>query len=139
MVELAPIVASSTSVAAAISDPTAAGPVVVGQSFTTFSSPTLSWRAVAWRPTISTTSIDLLTSASAGDSTVNRAQDVSPSGTFIVGYSNVSPPHGVRWSFNPTTGVVTAAQTLGAISGDGVSEEPLAPGRVFILTPVPGT
>jgi hypothetical protein len=34
----------------------------------------------------------------------------------------VSPPHGVRWSFNPTTGVVTATQTLGALSGDGASE-----------------
>jgi hypothetical protein len=122
MVELAPIVPGSTSVAAAISDPTTAGPVVVGQSFTQFSAPTLSWRAVAWRPGVSTTPIDLLTSGQAGASTVNRAQDVSPSGTFIVGYSNVSPPHGVRWSFNPTTGAVTAAQTLGALSGDGASE-----------------
>lgn len=120
MVELGHIAPGSSSVAVAISDPTAAGPVVVGQSFTKFSAPTLSWRAVAWRPDVSTTPIDLLTSA--GASTVNRAQDVSPSGAFIVGYSNVSPPHGVRWSFNPTTGAVTGVQALGALAGDGASE-----------------
>lgn len=120
MVELGHIAPGSSSAAYAISDSTAAGPVVVGESFTKFSLPSLSWRAVAWRPNISTAPVDLLTSA--GDSTVNRAQDVSPSGAFIVGYSNVSPPHGVRWSFNPSTGAVTAVQTLGALSGDLASE-----------------
>jgi hypothetical protein len=120
MVELGHIVPGSSSVAISISDPTAAGPVVVGQSFTKFSPPTLSWRAVAWRPNVSTTPVDLLPSA--GASTVNRAQDVSPSGTFIVGYSNISPPHAVRWSFNPGTGAVTGAQTLGALGGDLASE-----------------
>src|SRR5262245_49792311 len=83
MVELGHIVPGSSSAAIAISDPTAAGPVVVGQSFTKFSPPTLSWRAVAWRPNVSITPTDLLPGA--GASTVNRAQDVSPSGTFIVG------------------------------------------------------
>ena len=120
MVELGHIAPGSTSVAVAISDPTAAGPVVVGQSFTKFSSPSLSWRAVAWRPSVSTAPIDLLPGA--GASTVNRAQDVSPSGAFIVGSSNVSPPHGVRWTFNPVTGSVTATQTLGALARDGASE-----------------
>lgn len=122
IVELGHISPGSTSVARAISDPTAAGPVVVGESFTKFSSPTLSWRAVVWRPNFSTTPVDLLSSAQAGNSTVNRAQDVSPSGTFIVGYSNVSPPHGVRWSFDPMSGAVTRIETLRALSGDGASE-----------------
>lgn len=122
MVELEHIVPNSTSVAVAISDSTPAGPVVVGQSFSSFSSPTLSWRAVAWRPSLTTTPIDLLTTAQAGNSTVNRAQDISPSGKFIVGYSNVSPPHGVRWTFNAVAGTVTEVQTLGALTGDGASE-----------------
>ena len=120
MVELGHIAPDSSSVAVAISDPTAAGPIVVGESFTKFSAPSLSWRAVVWRPNISTAPVDLLPGA--GASSVNRAQDVSPSGTWIVGYSNVSPPHGVRWSFNPSTGAVTGTQTLGALSGDGASE-----------------
>jgi len=120
MVELGHIVPGSSSVAIAISDSTVAGPVVVGHSFTKFSPPTLSWRAVAWRPNHSPLPVDLLPGA--GASTVNRTQDVSPSGTFIVGHSNVSPPHAVRWSFDPVTGAVTATQTLGALAGDGASE-----------------
>lgn len=120
MVELGHIAPSSSSVAIAISDPTPAGPVVVGQSFTKFSSPSLSWRAVAWRPQVSSAPVDLLPGA--GASTVNRAQDVSPSGRFIAGYSNTSPPHGVRWSFDPITGGVTRIDTLRALPGDGASE-----------------
>jgi len=120
MVELGHITPGSSSVAIAISDATAAGPVVVGQSFTKFSPPTLSWRAVAWRPSVSTTPIDLLPGA--GASTVNRAQDVSPSGTFITGYSNTSPPHGLRWSFDPATGAVTHTDVLRALGGDLASE-----------------
>lgn len=34
-------------------DATAAGPVVVGQSFNFLQAPTLSWRATAWRPVAS--------------------------------------------------------------------------------------
>jgi hypothetical protein len=99
-----------------------AGPIVIGQAFSAFTNPTLSWRATAWRPDVSLTPIDLLTAAQAGNSTVNRAQDVSPNGTYIVGYSNTSPPHGVRWTFNPSTGAVSGTQVLSALAGDGASE-----------------
>jgi hypothetical protein len=123
LVELSSIPNSSQgSILLAISDPTPAGPVVIGQSFSTFTTPTLSWRATAWRPDASPAPIDLLTVAQAGNSSVNRAQDVSPSGTYIVGYSNISPPHGLRWTFDPLTGAVTNVETLSALSGDGASE-----------------
>ncbi len=122
MMELGHIRSGQSSVLLAISDPTPAGPIVVGQSFSAFTPPTLSWRAVAWRPDISTTPVDLLTISQAGNSTVNRAQDVAPSGTYIVGYSNVSPPHGIRWTFDPLTGAVTGLHTLNALPGDGASE-----------------
>ncbi len=110
------------SVLMGISDATAAGSVVVGQSFNFFQAPTLSWRATAWRPDVSPIPVDLLTAAQAGNSSVNRAQDVSPNGAYIVGYSNVSPPRGKRWMFDPVTGAVTDVQTLNMLAGDGASE-----------------
>jgi hypothetical protein len=66
--------------------------------------------------------VDLLTAAQAGNSSVNRAQDVSPNGAYIVGYSNVAPPRGKRWTFNPVSGAVTNVQTLNMLVGDGASE-----------------
>src|SRR5262249_16254436 len=103
----------------AISDPTSAGPIVVGESFSTFSPPTLSWRAVAWRPDISLAPTDLLTIQQAGNSTVNRAQDVSPNGTFIAGYSN---GHGLRWACKRGSGTVASTQVLAPVAGDVGSE-----------------
>src|SRR5262245_10565566 len=85
MIELEHIGTNANSIPMAISDHTAVGPVVVGESFSTFFPPTLSWRAVAWRPDISPEPIDLLTIAQAGNSTINRAQDISPNGVYIVG------------------------------------------------------
>src|SRR5262245_19324234 len=123
LVELSAIPGSTQNcVVVGISDHTGAGPIVIGQAFSAFTNPTLSWRATAWRPDVSLLPIDLLTAAQAGNSTVNRAQDVSPNGNYIVGYSNVSPPHGVRWTFNPLTGAVTNTQVLNALAGDGASE-----------------
>ena len=113
---------SGISILHGISDPTPAGPIIVGESFSAFQPPTLSWRATAWRPDVSLAPIDLLTPAQAGNSSVNRAQDVSPNGAFIVGYSNVAPPRGKRWTFDALTGTVTNVQTLNALSGDGASE-----------------
>ncbi|MCI0676025.1 MAG: dockerin type I domain-containing protein [Phycisphaerales bacterium] len=110
------------SVLYGISDPTAAGTVVVGESFNFLQAPTLSWRATAWRPDVSLIPVDLLTPAQAGNSSVNRAQDVSPNGEYIVGYSNMAPPRGKRWTFNPATGAVTNVQTLNMLAGDGASE-----------------
>ncbi len=113
---------SAGSVLTGISDATEDGPVVVGQSFNFLQAPTLSWRATAWRPDVSLIPVDLLTAAQAGNGSVNRAQDVSPNGAYIVGYSNVSPPHGVRWTFDPASGAVTNAQSLNMLAGDGASE-----------------
>ncbi len=125
MIELGNIVQNSTqgSLPRAISDTTPNGPVVVGESFSSlFTPPTLSWRAVVWQPDISLTPTDLLTLAQAGNSTVNRAQDVSPSGDYIVGYSNVAPPRGKRWTFDPQAGVVVSVESLGPLAGDLASE-----------------
>ena len=124
MIELNHVAGSNQgSIVMAISDATALGPpVIVGESFSAFTPPTLSWRATAWRPAVSLNPIDLLTPAQAGNSTVNRAQDVSPNGQYIVGYSNTNPPHGVRWTLNPATGTVTNVQVLSALPGDGACE-----------------
>jgi hypothetical protein len=122
MVELGHIGSSASSIPMAISDPTTVGPVIAGESFSSFSSPTLSWRAVVWRPNVSLIPIDLLTIGQAGNNTVNRAGDVSPSGQYIVGYSNVNPPHGVRWTFNPESGAVTDIDVLSPWADDGASE-----------------
>jgi hypothetical protein len=123
MVELNHVTGSNQgSIVMAISDATEVGPVIVGQSFSAFTPPTLSWRATAWRPDVSLNPIDLLTPQQAGNSTVNRAQDISPNGMYIVGYSNTNPPHGVRWTFNSATGAVVNVQTLSALPGDGACE-----------------
>lgn len=106
-------------VAMGISDPTPVGPVVVGNSFSTFTPPTLSWRAVAWRPDVSLAPKDLLTFAQAGNSTLARAQDVSPNGAYIVGGSSYIPGGGTRWLFDPVTGQVTGIQALSGLPGDG--------------------
>jgi uncharacterized membrane protein len=113
---------TANNIAWAISDPTPHGPVVVGQSFSAFMVPTLSHRAVAWRPQISLHAVDLQTVAEAGSSSVNRAQDVSRDGKYIVGYSNAPSPRGHRWTFDVATGTATANQTLGVLPGDGGSE-----------------
>jgi uncharacterized membrane protein len=96
--------------------------VVVGESFNFLQPPTLSWRAAVLRPDLSLIPTDLLTPAQAGNSSVNRAQDVSPNGQFIVGYCNVAPPRGKRWTFDPVTGGVTNVQTLNMLAGDGACE-----------------
>jgi hypothetical protein len=122
LVELHHVADSANSLAIAISDPTAIGPVVGGQSFSAFITPTLSWRAVVWRPDVSLTPLDLLTVAQAGNSSVNRVQDVSPNGQYIVGYSNVNPVRGKRWTYDAVTNSVTNIETLGVLAGDGASE-----------------
>jgi hypothetical protein len=119
MVELGSIGTNANSVAMAISDPTPAGPIVVGESFSTFSPPTLSWRAVAWRPDVSLEPIDLLSIAQAGNSTINRAQDVSPNGQYIVGLGAFGATGGLRWTFDPVSGTVTGIQSLLGLPGDG--------------------
>jgi hypothetical protein len=119
MVELGHIVPGSSSVAIAISDATAAGPVVVGQSFTKFSPPTLSWRAVTWRPSVSTTPVDLLPE--------RRRQHRQPrTGCLAERHVHHRLQQHVaaarlRWSFDPPTGTVTHVDTLRALGGDGAS------------------
>jgi hypothetical protein len=119
MIEMGSLGTNANSLAIAISDPTPVGPIVVGQSFSTFSPPTLSWRAVAWRPDVSLEPIDLLTLAQAGNSTVNRAQDVSPNGQYIVGLGAFGTNGGLRWTFDPVRGAVTDIQSLLGLPGDG--------------------
>ena len=119
LIELGSIGSNANSVAMAISDPTSVGPIVVGESFSTFSPPTLSWRAVAWRPDVSLEPIDLLTIAQAGNSTINRAQDVSPNGQYIVGLGALGVTGGLRWTFDPVSGTVTEIQSLLGLPGDG--------------------
>ena len=122
LVELDHIADSASSLAIAISDPTAVGPVVAGQSFSAFVAPTLSWRAVVWRPDVSLTPSDLLTIAQAGNSTVNRAQDVSPNGEYIVGLGAGGPGGGKRWTYNPLMNSITSVESLSPLAGDGATE-----------------
>src|SRR5262245_61153998 len=112
MVELGHIGSSANSLPLAVSDPTPIGPVIAGQSFSSFSPPTLSWRAVAWRPDVSLAPIDLLTIAQAGNGTINRAQDVSPNGAYIVGASSFAIGGGLLWTFDAVSGTVAGTQTL---------------------------
>jgi hypothetical protein len=90
--------------------------VIVGASFNQFTTPSLSWRPVVWRPAVSVNPTDIIPIASAGNSSVNRANDVSPDGTRICGYSNGfsgdGQVRGRRWTFNPQTGAVGAPESL---------------------------
>lgn len=109
----------------AISDPVSngaagVGPVIVGESFNQFTTPSLSWRPVVWRPAVAPICADIMPVAIAGNSSINRAGDVSPDGTRICGYSNGGGARGRRWTYNPATGVAGNPETL--TSGTNATE-----------------
>lgn len=113
---------SQNTIAFGLSDETAIGPIAVGQSFSVFTSPTLSYRAVLWTPDASAAAFDLQTIAEAGNSTVNRAQDVSPNGLYVVGYNSTAPIRARRWTLDPSTGLPVSVELLEPLPGDGACE-----------------